>query len=99
MRGDPIFHRYTQYYDADERIIQMDYLATFFTHYGAMRFHKYCVKTGVSSRMTPVPRDLSASCGVCVRFEAAGAPEAVAHEDMEHCYIVASDGVYLLVEG
>jgi hypothetical protein len=71
-----------------------EYLATFFTHYGALMFHKYCKKEGLSAKMSPVPRQLSASCGVCVRFEAAGPPATAEHEDMERCYAVAGAGVY-----
>lgn len=71
-----------------------DYLATFYTHYGAMHFYKHCNKEGISARMMPVPRELSASCGVCVRFEAESAPDAAVHDDMECCYVIAADGAY-----
>ena len=77
----------------------MDYLATFYTHYGATRFHKHCEKKGIPAKMMPVPRELSASCGVCVRFDAVSAPKTADHEDMEHCYTVGLDGVYMPVEG
>jgi len=77
----------------------MEYLATFYTHYGAMLFYKHCVKEGLSAKMAPVPRELSASCGVCVRFEAASAPKSAEHEDMECCYIMASSSAYAPAEG
>jgi hypothetical protein len=64
-----------------------------------MRFHKHCRKKGLPAKMKPVPRELSASCGVCVRFEAAVEPEIAEHEDMEQCYAVAADGAYTLVKG
>lgn len=73
----------------------MEYLATFYTHYGAMRFHKHCKKDGIPAKMAPVPRELSASCGVCVRFEAVCVPEIAEHEDMEQCYAVTADGKYV----
>lgn len=45
----------------------MYYIATFYSHFGAMRFKK---DAGVKSpRLMPVPRNLSSSCGTCVRFE------------------------------
>ena len=44
-------------------------IATFFSHYGAMRCKKMCDKTGITARMMPVPRMLSSSCGTCVRME------------------------------
>ena len=77
---------------------RMDYLATFFTHFGAMRFLKQCVKESVSAKMASVPRELSASCGVCVRFEAVCAPNVAEHDDMECCYIVTLNGSYVPVE-
>lgn len=46
----------------------MDYIATFHTHYGAMRFYQKLKKKEIIAQMMPVPRSLSASCGVCVRF-------------------------------
>ena len=76
-----------------------DFLATFYTHYGAMRFYKYCVKESVSAKMAPVPRELSASCGVCVCFEDVCAPKTAEHDDMECCYIITLNGAYVPVEG
>ena len=45
----------------------MTYIATFFSHFGAIRFKKLCQKSGWPARVMPVPRDLSSSCGTCVR--------------------------------
>ena len=75
----------------------MGYLATFFTHYGAMRFHKHCERQGIPAKMAPVPRELSSSCGVCVYFSASRAPSAEEHEDLELCYALDTDGVYTLM--
>ena len=47
----------------------MNLIATFHTHFGAMSFQKKVEKLGRSAGMMPVPRALSASCGVCVRFD------------------------------
>ena len=47
----------------------MTYIATFFSHFGAIRFKKLCQKSGWPARVMPVPRDLSSSCGTCVRYE------------------------------
>ena len=76
----------------------MDYLATFYTHYGAMRFQKQCKKDGIPAKMMPVPRELSSSCGVCVRLEAVVPPRPAEHEDMECCYMVAPDGGFVPAE-
>ena len=49
-------------------------IATFFSHFGAIRFRQDCQSRGVPAKAMPVPRDLSSSCGTCVRFE--GEPPA-----------------------
>lgn len=47
----------------------MIYIATFYSHFGAIRFKKE--HTDIRSpKLMPVPRNLSSSCGTCVRFEA-----------------------------
>lgn len=47
----------------------MVYIATFYSHFGAVRFKKICEAAGMKASMMPVPRNLSSSCGTCVRFE------------------------------
>lgn len=47
----------------------MKYIATFFSHFGAIRFEKDCRKKEIPARLMPVPRALSSSCGTCVSFE------------------------------
>lgn len=44
------------------------YIATFFSHYGAMRYKKKCKELGLDAEVIPVPRSLSSSCGICVRY-------------------------------
>lgn len=46
------------------------YIATFYSHFGAMSFKKLCEAQGNSAKLMPVPRNLSSSCGTCVRFQA-----------------------------
>lgn len=47
----------------------MIYIATFYSHFGAVRFKKDCKKENITAEAMPVPRDLSSSCGTCVKFE------------------------------
>lgn len=47
----------------------MTYIATFFSHFGAVRYKKQCEAAGWPARLMPVPRSLSSSCGTCVRYE------------------------------
>lgn len=47
------------------------YIATFFSHFGALRFQKLCSQLDWPARLAPVPRSLSSSCGTCVLFQTA----------------------------
>lgn len=47
----------------------MEYVATFVSHYAAMRFARALEGQGVPCRLRPVPRSLSSSCGTCAVFE------------------------------
>ncbi|MCL2391610.1 MAG: DUF3343 domain-containing protein [Oscillospiraceae bacterium] len=75
----------------------MNYLATFHTHYGALQFNKYCQKNKMPSKMAPVPRGLSASCGVCVYFDGDYTKNTADHEDMDCCYTITASGNYEIV--
>ena len=43
-----------------------DFITTFFSHYGAMRYKKKCDEYQIKAKLMPVPRNLSSSCGTCV---------------------------------
>lgn len=45
------------------------YTATFFSHFDALTFHNTLKAAGHASKLMPVPRKISASCGSCVVFE------------------------------
>jgi len=47
----------------------MTCIATFYSHFGAVRFKRTCDSLGLAANIMPVPRNLSSSCGTCVRFE------------------------------
>jgi hypothetical protein len=47
----------------------MRYVATFYAHFGAVRFRRLCREKGVACELSPVPRALSSSCGTCAFFE------------------------------
>jgi len=61
----------------------MIFIATFFSHYGAIHCKKICDGKGLSARMMPVPRTLSSSCGTCVRIEAPDADAIPRTEESE----------------
>ena len=46
----------------------MTYIATFFSHFGAVNFNRHLKGTDHKPMLMPVPRKLSSSCGTCVKF-------------------------------
>ena len=71
----------------------MTYIATFYSHFGAIRFKKLCAGNGWSARVMPVPRDLSSSCGTCVRYEGTSlCPSEEMPEEVEQIVQVTDSG-------
>lgn len=69
-----------------------EYIATFYSHFGAIRFKKSCEKNELTAKIMPVPRNLSSSCGTCVKFQAEDEtmiPEK--NEEMEQIVQVTGD--------
>lgn len=84
-----------------------DYIATFYTHFGAVSFRRRMAPLAAAVKMMPVPRALSSSCGTCVSFrlppEKAPAPDLAENDfpvqgspDLEAVYEVRGEGYALL---
>lgn len=67
----------------------MTCIATFYSHFGAIRFKRFCEQRGWPARVMPVPRSLSSSCGTCVRY--VGEVPSPVPEELEQ---VVEDGTY-----
>lgn len=75
----------------------MKYIATFYSHFGAVRFKKICEQYKYSAKLMPVPRDLSSSCGTCVSFESDSLKmDDVLSEELEQIACISSDGYEVL---
>ena len=71
----------------------MTYIATFYSHFGAIRFKKLCATQGWNARVMPVPRDLSSSCGTCVRYDGTAlCPSDEMPEEVEQIVQVTDTG-------
>lgn len=70
----------------------MEYIATFFSHFGATRFVRRLKAQGLPGRAMPVPRDLSSSCGTCVRYEAEDWLPEDEHGEIEQIVAVTPAG-------
>lgn len=69
-------------------------IATFYSHFGAIRFKKECEKQDWPAKIMPVPRTLSSSCGTCVHY-VGECPDHPTPE-LERIVEVLSDGYRLL---
>ena len=74
------------------------YIATFHTHLSALLTCQSLTVAGVSARMMPVPRKLSASCGTCVDYESAEPLLEKMDTDVERVFAVDGDSYALLLE-
>ena len=71
----------------------MIYIATCYSHCVAIRFKKWGEGKGMAAKVMPVPRNLSSSCGTCVRFESnEGCPVADLTEEVEQVVEVTEKG-------
>ena len=66
----------------------MNYIATFFSHYGAIGFDRDCRSKNIFCKLMPVPRSLSSSCGTCAFFKTTQDIEQFKNEDIENIYPV-----------
>jgi len=71
-------------------------IATFFSHFGAMRCKKQCDETGITAKMMPVPRSLSSSCGTGVRIETEDPDSLPRTEEMEQLALEQPDGYHII---
>ena len=72
------------------------FTATFHTHFGATAFLRELNKKGKTARMAPVPRCLSASCGVCVIFYDKDGLDFSKYTDLDGVYLEENGGYTLI---
>lgn len=66
----------------------MEYLATFYTHSGAIKYQRYLRNQGIVVELLPVPRKLSSNCGIAARFSIDDEIKTMISEDIEKLYII-----------
>lgn len=77
----------------------MEYTVTFHTHFDALQYSKFLKKLGLKSKLKPVPRELSSSCGTCLSFETEDdqkLDEKFFEKEFEKIFVM-EDGKYSLV--
>lgn len=68
------------------------YIATFYSHFGAIRYVRELKQKGITGKTMPVPRDLSSSCGTCVMFESESGFVEDTHDEIEQIVKIAVEG-------
>ena len=76
----------------------MEYIATFYTHFGAIKYNKYLSSKNITSEAMPVPRRLSSSCGICVKFVTDLDVSTIVSEDIESIYAVDGSNIKQIYE-
>ena len=67
------------------------YVATFHTHLSAMMTGKNLEKKSITFSFEPVPRNLSSSCGTCIRFTADNESLELMDRDCEAVYEILGE--------
>lgn len=75
----------------------MNYLATFYTQAAALLSNRALKNAGIESKAGPVPRELSSSCGTCVRYIADAPMKELLDRDVESVYEIRESGYLLLL--
>jgi len=73
------------------------YIATFFSHFGAMTYCKKIKEQGINAKLMPVPRTVSSSCGTCVFYEYTNAVD-IEDCELECIYLKSGDSLELLLK-
>lgn len=68
----------------------MDYIATFFTQSGAIKYQRYLVSKKITAEIMPVPRKFSSSCGISVKFTMDDDVFKYISDDIEKIYEMSS---------
>ena len=74
-----------------------EYIAAFFSHFGAISYCKELKAQGIDAKPMPVPRAVSSSCGTCVSY-AYSIPIEVDDCDLEAIYVKAGGAFECVVK-
>lgn len=66
----------------------VEYIATFYTHLGAVKYQRHLQSLGVSAEALPVPRKYSSNCGIGVRLSTDADISAWISDDIEKIFLL-----------
>ena len=70
----------------------IQFIATFYSQYGAVQFYKQAKKHHIDCKLAPVPRMLSSSCGTCALYTSEIWDTGFAIIDLEAIYTPHEEG-------
>ena len=79
----------------------MEYIITFHTHFDALQCDRFLKLAKIKGRLQPVPRELSSSCGTCIKFNTdrrAADNIELADLEFEKLFKIDSSGYVLLID-
>lgn len=74
----------------------VSYIATFFTHSGAVKYKRYMRQMGISVELLPVPRRLSSDCGIGAKFSTGRDIKGLISEDIDKLFLAEKRGERLI---
>jgi Protein of unknown function (DUF3343). len=66
----------------------MEYIGLFYTNSSAIKFAKFLKRSNYDGELIPLPRKLTSSCGMGVKFHFTGNLSAIISEEIEKIYAV-----------
>ncbi|MBO0553774.1 DUF3343 domain-containing protein [Clostridium botulinum] len=75
----------------------MEYIASFFTHSGAIKYSRFLNKLNINNQTIPVPRKLSSNCGIGVKFNYEDNLNNILAEDIEKLFSVKMDNMSVYI--
>lgn len=77
----------------------MDYIATFYTHSGAVKYQRFMKKRSIKVELMPVPRKLSSNCGIGTRFTLEEDIRQFVSDDIEKLFRIIDGEEKLIYRG
>lgn len=74
----------------------MYYIATFFTHSGAMKYNNFLKSINIHAELMPVPRKFSSNCGIAAKFSPDIDISSLISDDIEKLYKIDDTGSHLI---
>ncbi|MEW8995870.1 putative Se/S carrier-like protein [Clostridium sp.] len=76
----------------------MQYIGVFFTHSGAIKYHRYLNSLEITNETIPVPRKLSSNCVIGVKFITDRDINNMIIEDIEKIFKIEGNESILVYE-